>query len=82
MDDFAVERGHHYGTVLIDCGTRKVVDVLIGRDAQPLTAWLRGHDRSPLCHSWMPPLATGPAADSCLCPSRARSDAARGTDVS
>lgn len=43
VDDFAVQRGRHYGTVLIDCETRKVVDVLIGRDAEPLIAWLRQH---------------------------------------
>ena len=42
VDDFAFKRGHHYGTVLIDCETRKVVDVLVGRDAEPLTAWLQG----------------------------------------
>ncbi len=41
VDDFAIKRGHHYGTVLIDCETRKVVDMLLGRDAEPLTAWLQ-----------------------------------------
>lgn len=43
VDDFAIRRGHNYGTVLIDCETRKVVDVLVGRDAEPVTAWLQGH---------------------------------------
>ncbi|MET0491631.1 MAG: transposase [Actinoplanes sp.] len=43
VDDFAVKRGHHYGTVLIDCETHTVVDVLIGRDAEPLIAWLQQH---------------------------------------
>ncbi|BEL05731.1 ISL3 family transposase [Actinoplanes sichuanensis] len=43
VDDFAIKRGHHYGTVLIDCETRKVVDVLVGRDAEPVTAWLQEH---------------------------------------
>jgi transposase len=41
VDDFAIKRGHNYGTVLIDCETRKVVDVLVGRDAEPLTDWLQ-----------------------------------------
>ncbi|MEV7630749.1 transposase, partial [Actinoplanes sp. NPDC089786] len=43
VDDFAIKRGHHYGTVLIDCENRRVVDVLVGRDAEPLTVWLQEH---------------------------------------
>jgi transposase len=43
VDDFAIKRGHNYGTVLIDCQTRKVVDLLVGRDAEPVTAWLQQH---------------------------------------
>jgi hypothetical protein len=45
VDDFAIKRGHNYGTVLIDCETRKVVDVLVGRDAEPVTAWLQEHSK-------------------------------------
>ena len=41
VDDFAIMRGHHYGTVLINCENHRVVDVLVGRDAELLTAWLR-----------------------------------------
>jgi transposase len=40
VDDFAVKRGHHYGTVLIDCENRRVVDLVPGRDASPLADWL------------------------------------------
>jgi hypothetical protein len=36
VDDVAIKRGRNDGTVLIDCETRKVVDVLVGRDAEPL----------------------------------------------
>ncbi|GID28036.1 transposase [Paractinoplanes brasiliensis] len=45
VDDFAIKRGHNYGTVLIDCETRKVVDVLVGRDAEPVMAWLQEHTK-------------------------------------
>ncbi len=44
VDDFAIKRGHHYGTVLIDCEDRRVVDLIEGRDASPLTEWLLQHE--------------------------------------
>jgi transposase len=44
VDDFAVKRGHHYGTVLIDCENRRVVDLIPGRDASPLAEWLLEHE--------------------------------------
>jgi transposase len=44
VDDFAVKRGHHYGTVLIDCENRRVVDLVFGRDASPLADWLLQHE--------------------------------------
>lgn len=43
VDDFAFTRGQVYGTVLIDCETRQVIDVLPGRDAAPLSTWLLAH---------------------------------------
>jgi hypothetical protein len=43
VDDFAFRRGRHYGTLLSDIETGAPLDLLGGRDAQPLADWPTAH---------------------------------------
>jgi transposase len=43
IDDFALRRGHDYATIMINAETGQRVDVLPGRTADVVEAWLRAH---------------------------------------
>lgn len=43
VDDLALRKGRTYATLLVDMETRRAIDMLVGRDAKALAAWLRDH---------------------------------------
>jgi transposase len=43
VDDWAIRKGHNYGTVLVDLQRGEVIDLLAGRDGATLRQWLTEH---------------------------------------
>jgi len=43
VDDFALRRGQRSATILLDLEQRRPIDVLPGRDREPLAIWLKAH---------------------------------------
>lgn len=55
LDDWALRKGRHYGSIIIDQQTRQVVELVEGRSAKDIQPWFKAHpevtlvtrDRSP-----------------------------------
>ena len=43
VDEFSLRRSQTYANVLMDLERRRPIDVIDGRDAKPMTEWLRCH---------------------------------------
>lgn len=43
VDDWAIRRGHRYGTIIVDLERHAPIDLLVGRTADTLSRWLSEH---------------------------------------
>ena len=43
IDDWAIARGHNYGTIVVDLERREPIEVFIGRETDAVAAWMRAN---------------------------------------
>ena len=43
IDDWAIAKGHRYGTMVVDLERREPIEVFAGRESTTVTAWLQHH---------------------------------------
>ena len=43
IDDWAIARGHHYGTIVVDLERREPIEVFVGRETDAVTQWMRAN---------------------------------------
>ena len=41
IDDFALKKGHTYGTIMVDIPSRRIVDIIETRDTEAVKEWLK-----------------------------------------
>ena len=43
IDDWAIAKGHRYGTIVVDLERRRPIELFVGRETTAVAAWLREH---------------------------------------
>jgi Transposase len=63
VDNWALRRGHHYGTLLVDLERRRPIELLADREAVTLAGWLETHPEVEIISRGRPPMYAEAARD-------------------